>query len=739
MLLHLSNVGYISLSLHETNSIVLFAPLSVLTILRECKHFSQHEASVNAARGGAAERLARISNSGSAGAPCISTSCYSSSGASDNSDDELVGHGIIGFSSGGTGSSSSSSKYQSSSQHEFVQSAVPVYPVISGGKSSYASSSQRHSASSVSAGQPLNYVAGTDGIKARSNLGSSIIHPIIASAYPIGQGLSHDSFSTRVYAGPVDVSNAYRTRSSFASQRESSSVVQPAPVYSAGEQASKYVASGRQTEYRQSTPLNTYVAYGRPMSEYSAGESSARFANSDGAVYTPVQVNPVRTSSQHSSINEQQQQSYTSTATTPRPLYVSSSDQSSQTGSYYRASSSYRPVYQPVYTNRLSTSNKEEEDEYENHTEESVVPIVTTPVHSSLNNTSTATTPQPLYVSSSDQEEDEYEDHTEESVVPIVTTPVVRSLSSEQHKERHEDYSHRGSTYTPVSVNTSLAASQNDSQRHSQSGTTYVPTVGGSTASGSSHYLSQDRRQKQKVSYVSITSTVSPSSGSKYSAYEHRQQQGQWYVPVVSGVKSVFSSASRDTAQERHQQQLGGGSCYPVGAANQDSRYSAFGTASGFNQQQQVRSDGFILYPITNNALGQRLGSDGFPLIDNSDLRELMSESERLARLQAKNTHNGAISGSSIMNAVNRFEDASSSGGVDTSSGAFKRTKSWSSSSKWASEQRYDDAGKTKVYSSLSTAESGQHNIGGKQTGYKVATTTFDDDGKVSTYSLHTP
>lgn len=52
---------------------------------------------------------------------------------------------------------------------------------------------------------------------------------------------------------------------------------------------------------------------------------------------------------------------------------------------------------------------------------------------------------------------------------------------------------------------------------------------------------------------------------------------------------------------------------------------------------------------------------------------------------------------------------------------------------------QYGDDGKIKSYSSLSTAESEQHNINGKKTGYKAATSTLEDDGKVSTYSLHTP
>ncbi|XP_053693384.1 uncharacterized protein LOC128741529 isoform X2 [Sabethes cyaneus] len=675
-------------------------------------HYSQHEASVNAARRGAAERLSRISSASSAGgAPCGSTICYSSSGFSDNSDAETLGHGIVGFSGGSTGASSSSSKYQASAQHESVKNVVPVYPVISGGKSSYSSASQRHSASSVSSAQPVNYVIGTDGVKTRSNFAatsgsSSVVQPIIATAYPIGQDASHSSYSganldssSAVYAVPVDSSNAYRSRSSYAtaSERESASVSQPiVPVYSTNEQASKYVASGRQDGYQRYTPSNTYVVYGKPVPVYtSVGsnlDSSARLASHEGTVYAPVKVYPVRTSSQYSSANEQQ--SYSSIDATPRPLYVSSSDQSSQSAANYRQSSAYRPVYQPVYTNRLSAVNTEEENV----------------------------------------------DHSVQSVVPVA--PIVSS-SSKHHEERHEDYSRKGSTYVPVALNTGSTASHRASydQRRTQAGSTYVPIVGGQTASTASQYASEDRRQDHRASYVPVAPVASSSSSSsKYSAQEHRQQQGQSYVPIVPAGESTSSSASRYSAQERRQQQLAGGSYYPVpvGSASQGSRYSASEAASAYNQQ--VKAGGYSRYPITPDDLGQRFGSAGLSLGDNNDLGEIMSESERLAKLQAKNAYNGAVSGSSAIDTANRFgDDQNISSGIDTGAGGFKRTKSWSSSSKWASGQKYDDEGKIKSYSSLSTAESEQHNIDGKKTGYKAATTTLEDDGKVSTYSLHTP
>lgn len=51
----------------------------------------------------------------------------------------------------------------------------------------------------------------------------------------------------------------------------------------------------------------------------------------------------------------------------------------------------------------------------------------------------------------------------------------------------------------------------------------------------------------------------------------------------------------------------------------------------------------------------------------------------------------------------------------------------------------YGTDGKPKSYSTLSTAEAEKYNINGAEAGYKAATTTLENDGKVSTYSIHTP
>lgn len=123
----------------------------------------------------------------------------------------------------------------------------------------------------------------------------------------------------------------------------------------------------------------------------------------------------------------------------------------------------------------------------------------------------------------------------------------------------------------------------------------------------------------------------------------------------------------------------------------------------------------------------------------SSSLSSYMSESERLARLQSQGVHSGSLSGSSLIENSDihgRFGDGDSSSG---SGNGYLRTKSWESSSKWGSGTEYGSDGKPKSYGYLSTAESEDHNINGQHTGYKAATTTLDDDGKVSTYSIHTP
>lgn len=605
------------------------------------KHFSTHEASVMAARKGAAERLTRL-GSGVGTNPCSTAICYSNSGFSDNSDAETLGHGIVGFTNAGSaGSSSSSSKYQASSHQQSVAGVVPVYPVHSSSKSSYSSESQRRSLSSVNAAQTGNYIGAEEGIKTRSNFGASngaaVVQPIAASAYPIGQEASQSSF--------------------VSGSRSSNQGVYTVPVYgSSTDQASKYVAASasRQENQQRYTPSNTYVVYRQPVPVYgpfSTGglDTSARFSNNQGSVYQAPVVYPARTSSnQYSAAKDQQ----TYVIHGVQPVYGVSSDLSAHSNQHSQAQF-VRPTYQPIYNNHLASSQQSQE------------------AHSQASETGT---------------------NLRFSTVPLVTS----SSNHEEAEEHNEEYSRKGSSsYLPVALNTASTASKYTSQeqQRAQSGASYVPIPVAAT--------SESQRQRE-----------SSASSSQYSAsQQHRSNAGGWYYPAAGSIAAT---------------------------ANQGSRYSAYDSQSALNQQ---RVGGYV--PITNDALGQRFGAVGMEFGGSgTELSSIMSESERLARLQAKNAYNGAVSGSSAIDLENRFaannDDTSSDigGGLG---GGFKRTKSWSSSSKWASGQKYGDDGKVKTYSSLSTAESEQHNINGQKTGYKAATTTLEDDGKVSTYSLHTP
>lgn len=693
-------------------------------------HFSQHEASVNAARKGAAERLTRI-GAGTGANSCGSSICYSSSGFSDNSDAETLGQGIVGFNAGSAGSSSSSSKYQASSHQESVSGAAPVYPLLGSSKSMYASSAQRHSASTVNAAQPVNYISSAEGVKARSNFGASsgatVVQPIVSSAYPIGQESSQSSqyasasrnANAGVYTIPVDSSNAYRTRSSYAASSVQQTLTPSQPIYSSsGDQASKYVAASasRQENQQRYVPSNTYVVYRQPVPvpiyapvSSSGFDTSARFSNSEGSIYrVPVyQSYPIHsTSSQYSAADNQQ--SYIAHARQPVPGV--SSDHSQYV----------RPAYQPVYSNHLAASQQSRES------------------HSHASDSG--------------------------STVGVVAPVVTSSSNRLENEARHEEYSRKGSTYIPIAVSSGptahvqyvrptyqptytnhVAASQQSQESHSRSsdsgstGGVVVAPVATSSANRVEKEEHHEEYSRKGSTYVPFAVNTD-STASKYSAQnEHRSQSGASYAPLAAGASSEShsqrhnsaSSSSKYSAAQQHASNAG--SYFPAGtASSHGSRYSASESQNAYSQQ---RAGGYSPYPITDDALGQRFGATGMELNNNNDIGGLMSESERLARLQAKNAYNGAVSGSSAVDMENRFSGANDDVSGDVGGGlgsGFQRTKSWSSSSKWAAGQKFGDDGKIKSYSSLSTGESEQHNINGKKTGYKAATTTLEDEDRKS-------
>lgn len=164
------------------------------------------------------------------------------------------------------------------------------------------------------------------------------------------------------------------------------------------------------------------------------------------------------------------------------------------------------------------------------------------------------------------------------------------------------------------------------------------------------------------------------------------------------------------------------------------------------------------LYP-TGDRLSTRLGTGTHD--SQGSLDEFMTESERLAKLQSRTvagssaiTHSNsnqnvdaynriAIDKANALdsNAAEYLNRSSLNTNQQTSDTAlppgYKKVTSWQKQSKWASGSKYGADGKLSTHSMLSTAEGEQHNINGDQVGFKAATTTLEDDGKVSTYSLH--
>ncbi|KXJ83462.1 hypothetical protein RP20_CCG006400 [Aedes albopictus] len=502
--------------------------------------------------------------------------------------------------------------------------------------------------------------------------------------------------------GVVGFNNAGSGGSSSSSSKYQASSHQQSvsgvvPVYPVHSSKSSYSS---ESQHRSSSSSLNAAQTGNYISADEGIKTRSNFGASSGATLVqPIAASayPIGQESSQSSFASNSRSSNQGVYTVP--VYGSSADQASK---YVAASASrqenqqrytpsntyvvYRqpvPVYGPFSTGSFDTSAR-----FSNNQGAVYQAPVVYPARSSSNQYSAANDQQTYVI---------------HGVQPVYG--VSSDLSSQANRHTQAQYclhlpltkkrSRKGSTYVPVALNTASTASKYTSQeqQRTQSGASYVP--------------------------IPVVST----------AESHKQQQ--------SSASSQYSAAQ----QHRSNNAAAGGWYYPAAgsaAVHQGSRYSAYDSQ---NAQAQQRVGGYV--PITNDALGQRFGAVDLGLDrSGTELGSIMSESERLARLQAKNAYNGAVSGSSAIDMENRFsgnnDDASSDIGGGLGSG-FKRTKSWSSSSKWASGQKYGDDGKIKTYSSLSTAESEQHNINGQKTGYKAATTTLEDDGKVSTYSLHTP
>ncbi|XP_053665033.1 protein lingerer [Anopheles marshallii] len=660
-------------------------------------HYSQHESSVNAARKAAAERLqqpAALVASGGTTGPCDKL-CYNRYIADGASDVETVGQGIVGFTSTGTaaGAVGSSQKYSSTSSRmsessvQNVHGAV-VYPAVastSGVRSSYSSSSSsRHSSGSAQPAAAALYSA--DHERTQAHLAQPLVYTVSAPKTHASQSSYERSSNERtVVSRPVvanvvytsvpaggSSSNSFNARSSFSAASNEQQLVQPVTYPTANSDYSGRYIAQQDHQYRQ-YPSKTYVMYSKPIT------SSVQY-------YAP------------SRSRTEESASSTSYDSSGRVVNLN--------------------VVQPVHSERVD----------EQRTQQRAESVQTVQRQSDL---------YPVRSSFDFQEkvnqEQDYEDIVDGASserpqrVIAPTVPSSSSSSSQRRAEQQSTYVRTGS---------------------------YVPNIGSSTRYSTAQAADSQRRQTYQSSptYVAAVPVVGAGSTSKYesaSESQHQQQrhsQNSLNVPLVvqpAPAGSASSSSSRyASSQQEHRASAGGPGYYaPAGASSYGSQYATDTAAhsSVHNNRYKAGSGGsFIHFPITHDEFGRRFGAVGGAggYGADTDLRDIMSESESLARMQAQNVHNGAVSGSGTFDADTRFGGESE--GLGTMPGGFQRSKSWSSSSKWASEQRYGEDGKPKTSSMLSTAESEKHNVNGKTTGYKAATTTVEDDGKVSTYSLHT-
>ncbi|XP_052896941.1 uncharacterized protein LOC128303897 [Anopheles moucheti] len=658
-------------------------------------HYSQHESSVNAARKAAAERLqtaALVAGGGTTG-PC-DIHCYNSYTADGASDVETVGQGIVGFTSTGTASGAvgSSQKYSASSSR-MSESSVQnvhgpvVYPAVSstsGVRSSYSSSSSsRHSSGSAQPAAAALYSA--DHGRTQANFAQPLLYTVSAPQTHASQSSYERSSNERSVVSRPVVANVVYTA---------------APA--GGSSSNSFNARSSFSAASNEQQLVQPVTYPAANSEYSGrhiAQHDHQYRQYPSKAYV-MYAKPISSSVQY---------------------YAPSRSRTEESASSTSYDSSGRVVnlnhvYTPIHSERVD----------EQRTQQRADSVQTVQRQSDLYPARSSFDFQEKV--NQEQDEDVVDgvttDRTERLVAP--TIPTSSSSSSQRRAEQQSSYVRTGSYVPNTGSTTRYSTAQTaDSQRRQtyQSSPTYVAAVPVSGAGSTSNYESASESQHQ----------------------QQRHSQNSLNVPLVVQpvpAGSATSSSSRyASSQQEHRSSAGGPGYYaPAGSSSYGSQYvDTAALSSSHNNRYKAGSAGsFVHYPITHDEFGRQFGAIGRAggYGADTDLRDIMSESESLARMQAQNVHNGAVTGSGTFDTDTRFGGESDS--LGTMPGGFQRTKSWSSSSKWASEQRYGEDGKPKTSSMLSTAESERHNINGKTTGYKAATTTVEDDGKVSTYSLHT-
>lgn len=224
-----------------------------------------------------------------------------------------------------------------------------------------------------------------------------------------------------------------------------------------------------------------------------------------------------------------------------------------------------------------------------------------------------------------------------------------------------------------------------------------------------------------------------------------------YYPAVVPAVPSHRSTSARLSSSSAHlqnlQQQQYGQNTLPAITYGSRSEIDALNVNRHSNQQYALDRATHIgrIGQKPSSRYGSTRLTDGSHL-QSTSLDGIMSESHRLARDQARSDYSSGLSHAS------QFDEHSNQLGVGGGfggqqqgvalggggNGAYYRTKQWENNEKWSSDSQYDEQGRRRTHSTLSTGESELHNVNGRKAGYQAATSTVENDGRASTYTLST-
>lgn len=280
-------------------------------------------------------------------------------------------------------------------------------------------------------------------------------------------------------------------------------------------------------------------------------------------------------------------------------------------------------------------------------------------------------------------------------------------------------------------------------------------------------YGADDEMEQVRVAPVQITGPQDSRYASSASSGNRGHVTNTRIVPA-SVVSSSSSSRTNAEREERTRTQSRPTYVYPArttstqfGLNSQNDSFGSSGSINSLSQTQNQRT-GYTAQGVripTYSSSGSTREGSGVLHATSDDLSSYMSESQRLADQQSRQISTGSRGNFGVTNAesANRRTLQQAANHQASSNQFFgSRTneydlpdaasignnayqQSWQKQSKWGSGSEYGTDGQPKTYSHLTTAESEKHKINGHEEGYKAATTTLENDGKVSTYSIRTP